>query len=145
MDFRPSFLKNLTNPAVFSWHFLPVTSTAGGILLGARDDALIVNNFSKHTFSVSCVMQEKVQNFSWKLIVVYSPAYDDRKAEFTDEFHNIMTGWQGRVLIGGDFNLCREAYDKSNGMIKQGFADCFNDWVNGTGRVKPFKQKIHME
>jgi hypothetical protein len=51
-------LKILTTPAVFSWNFLPVIGTVGGSL-GARDDALIVNNFSRNTFSVSCVMQEK--------------------------------------------------------------------------------------
>jgi exonuclease III len=125
--FHLSFLKNLTNPTAFSWNFLPAIGTAGGILLGTGDDALIVNNFSKHTFSVSCVLQEKVQHFSWKLIIVYGPVFDDKKVEFIDELHHIMSGWQGPVLVGRDFNLCREVSDKSNGRIKQGFVDYFND------------------
>jgi hypothetical protein len=105
-------------------------------LLGTRHDALIVNHFSKHTLSVSSVIQEIVQNFSWKLIGVYGPAYDDKKVEFIDELHHIMSGWQGPVLVGGDFNLRREAANKSNGRIKQHFVDCFNDWVNRWGLVK---------
>jgi hypothetical protein len=34
------------------------------------------------------------------------------------------------MLIGGDFNLCRYAADKSNGRINKKIADCFNDWIN---------------
>jgi hypothetical protein len=104
--------------------------------VGTRDDALVVNNFVRHTFSVSSVIHEKIQNFSWKLIVVYGPAYDDKKVEFIDELYSILTGWQGPVMIGGDFNLCRQASDKSNGRIKQGFADCFNDWINRWGLIE---------
>jgi hypothetical protein len=63
-SFTDSFLKNLTNPVVFSWNFLPTRVTAGGILLGTRDDALIVNKFCTHTFSVSCVIHDIPQNFS---------------------------------------------------------------------------------
>jgi hypothetical protein len=81
-------------------------------------------------FSVSCVLQEKAQNFSWKLLVVYGPAYEDKKVEFIDELHSILTSWQGPMLIGGDFNLCRYATDKSNGRINKKIVDCFNDWIN---------------
>jgi hypothetical protein len=39
-------------------------------------------------------------------------------------------------MIGGDFNLCRFASDKSSGRIKQKLADCFNNWVNKWGLVE---------
>jgi hypothetical protein len=39
-------------------------------------------------------------------------------------------------MIGGDFNLCRFASDKSNDRIKQKLADCFNNWVNKWGLVE---------
>jgi exonuclease III len=35
-DFFSSFLKNLSCPTVFEWHFLPAKGTAGGILVGVR-------------------------------------------------------------------------------------------------------------
>jgi endonuclease/exonuclease/phosphatase (EEP) superfamily protein YafD len=62
--------------------------------------------------------------------VVYDPAYEEKKVEFIDELHSIMLGWQGSILFGGDFNLCRVATDKNNNRINQIFADCFNAWIN---------------
>jgi hypothetical protein len=38
-EFLLIFLKNLTTPAVFQWHFLPVEKIAGGILLGVREES----------------------------------------------------------------------------------------------------------
>jgi hypothetical protein len=99
-NFHVSFLKNLIGPVVFSWNFLPAIGTAGGILPGTRDDALIVNNFCTHTFSVSCIIHEIHQNFSWKLVVVYGPAYKEKKVNFIDELHSILAGWQGPILVG---------------------------------------------
>jgi hypothetical protein len=89
---------------------------------------LITNNFCTHSFSVFCVIHDIHQNFSWKLIVVYGHAYEDKKVGLIDELHSIMAAWQGPILLGGDFNLCSEASDKSNGRINQKY--CFNDLIN---------------
>jgi hypothetical protein len=35
----------------------------------------------------------------------------------------IAAGWQGLMLIGGDFNLNRFKSNKSNGVINQKYAD----------------------
>jgi exonuclease III len=115
--FYSSFLKNLTTPSVFSWELLPVIGTTDGILVGARDDKLSISNTCVHTFSVSSILQKRAQNFSWKLLVVYGPTYEVKKIEFIDELHSIMSNWQGAILIGGDFNLCRFVADKSNGRV----------------------------
>jgi exonuclease III len=63
-SFHPSFLKNLTTPAVFSWHFLPANGTAGGILIGSRDDTMDISNVISHTFSIFCILSEKNKDFS---------------------------------------------------------------------------------
>jgi hypothetical protein len=39
-SFHPSFLKNLTTPAVFKWDFLPANGTVGRILLRVREDTM---------------------------------------------------------------------------------------------------------
>jgi hypothetical protein len=67
---------------------------------------------------------------------MYGPAYEDKKLEFIYELHSILLGWQGPILIDGDFNLCRCVADKSNGRINQKLADCFNDWVNRCGLIE---------
>jgi exonuclease III len=129
-DFSISFLKNLAGAASFTWNFLPAVGTAGGILVGTRDDYIVVSNVNLHTFDVSCHLLAKNKNFSWKLVVVYDPAYDDKKVDFIDELHRIMASWQGRVLMGRDFNSSRFTSDKNNGRINQRFVDCLTDWIN---------------
>jgi endonuclease/exonuclease/phosphatase (EEP) superfamily protein YafD len=86
-----------------------------------------VVNIKLHIFAISCILNEKNQNFNWKLLMVYGPVYEDRKIEFIDELHSIMATWQGPILVGGDFNLCRVATDKNNRRINQKIVDCFND------------------
>jgi hypothetical protein len=103
-------------------------------LIGTREDSLNITNVSLHNFAISYILHEKIQNFSWKLLVVYGPAYEDKKVEFIDELHSIMSSWQGPILIGGD--LCRDAYDKSNGMINKKIVDCYNDWINRWGLIE---------
>jgi exonuclease III len=55
-DFLPSFLKNLTSPIIFDWHFLAARGTACGILIGVREEFLKVVNVSYGKFSVSCMV-----------------------------------------------------------------------------------------
>jgi hypothetical protein len=86
-SFHPSFLKNLTTPTIFSWNFL----SANGTTRGTRDATMYVSNVASHTFSISCVLNEKNQNFSWKLLVVYGPTYEENKIEFIDELHYVMS------------------------------------------------------
>jgi hypothetical protein len=54
------------------------------------DDCIVINNVKLHSFVVSCHLLDKKKNFSWKLVVVYGPAYDDKKVDFIDELHRIM-------------------------------------------------------
>jgi hypothetical protein len=77
-------------------------------------------------------------------VVVYGTPYDDRKPNFIDELHLVLEGWQGPIMVGGDFNLCRFSFDKNNGRINQRFGDCFNDLVNKWGLVElnPCNRKI---
>jgi hypothetical protein len=44
-------------------------------------------------------------NFSSKLVVVYGPAYDDKKVEFIDELHTIMSGWQSPIMLGEGISI----------------------------------------
>ena len=42
----------------------------------------------------------------------------------------MMGAWNGPTLVGGDFNLVRFAFDKSNGVYNHRWADEFNSRVN---------------
>jgi len=84
----------------------------------------------KLNFLLSVLLTCKRTGFSWKLIVVYGPAYEEQKQDFLDELDFVMNMWQGPILIGGDFNLVRFVSDKSNGLISHRWVDGFNSWVD---------------
>jgi exonuclease III len=128
--FMPSFLKNLTSPIDFTWNFLSTRGTSGAVLVGVRDESLLVTNVSILKSSVSCMLVDRKTNFSWKLVVVYGSPYEEGKMDFIDELHLVMSAWQGPMVIGGDFNVSRFVSDKINGRINEKWVDCFNDWVN---------------
>jgi hypothetical protein len=71
--FLPIFLKNLTSPVDFTWNFLFARGTAGGILLGVRDETMLLFNVSMLKSSVSCMLVDRKKNFSSKLVVYGSP------------------------------------------------------------------------
>jgi hypothetical protein len=107
-----------------------------GVLIGVREGDLVVSNVSCLKYSASCMILYRKKNIDWKLVVVYGSPYDEGKVEFIDELHSVLTVWQGPILIGGDFNLCRFVTEKSNGKINQRHADCFNVWVNKWGLIE---------
>jgi hypothetical protein len=116
-DFSSGFLKCLTWNVPFGWCYLEALGAAGGILVGANTDVFSMTVLEILNFSISVMLTNKKNGFSWKLVVVYGPAYDDRKVDFLDELEHIMVSWQGPLLISGDFNLVRFISDKSNGQI----------------------------
>jgi endonuclease/exonuclease/phosphatase family metal-dependent hydrolase len=61
---------------------------------------------------------------------VYGSLYEEGKQAFIDELYLVLVSWQGPTLIGGDFNLVRFAYEKSNGNINHKWVDAFNEWVS---------------
>jgi hypothetical protein len=126
----------LTSHVDFTWNFLPGRGTSRWILLGVRDESLLVTNVAILKSSVSCMLVDRRTNFSWKLVVVYGSPYEEMKMEFVDELHLVVSTWRGPMVIGGDFNLSAFFSDKSNGRINQKWDDCFNDWINKWGLIE---------
>jgi hypothetical protein len=42
----------------------------------------------------------------------------------------VYASWSGPTLVGGDFNLIREACEKNTCNINQRWEYLFNDWIN---------------
>jgi hypothetical protein len=42
---------------------------------------------------MSCMLVDKKQNFSWRLVVVYDSPYDEGRVEFIDELHSLLASW----------------------------------------------------
>jgi hypothetical protein len=95
--FQQGFLESLDGPSKFYWH----VRGGRGLLLGIREDWGVSSSVSSLEFSLNCVVQNKIDGFVWKLVVVYGAPYDDKKADFIDELHLIFLGWQGPIMVGG--------------------------------------------
>jgi hypothetical protein len=143
-DFSDGLLKTLSSNMPFSWCHLQAKGTAGGILVGANSDMFNMQVSDILHFSVSVILTDKKTNFSWKLVVIYGPAYEEFKQAFLDELHEIAGSWTGPVLFGGDFNLVRFIDDKSNRIINHRWADSFNEWIesNALIEINPTNKKF---
>jgi len=98
-NFSEAFLKAV-NPH-FTWNWLPATGTAGGILVGFREDKVEIIGWQNYKFCSTAVVRNINDKFVWKLCVVYGSPYEDGKQEFIDELHLFTENWSGPLLIGG--------------------------------------------
>lgn len=67
---------------------------------------------------------------------MYGSPHEDGKQEFLDELDDVMSSWQGPIMIGGDFNFVRFVSDKSNKQLDHRWADKFNDWIDKWGLLE---------
>lgn len=112
MDFSPIFLETLVSFGDFTWQYLPANGTTGGILLGIDLNLFDPIRWNVGLFYVSCDIKNKVDGFSWKFVAVYGPAYENLKQQFLDEITSVCNACTLPILVGGDFNLIRQAKEK---------------------------------
>ena len=98
-----SFLNFVFGRRDFSWCSLPAKGSAGGILVGLRDDLFEIISYSCGSYCVSVQVLNKADAFVWNLIVVYGTAYADFKLEFFTELHDVMEKSPLPTLIWGGF------------------------------------------
>jgi hypothetical protein len=134
VDF-PSNILSLIDRGM-DWTFLPAKGTAGGILVGFKSLIFEIANWNQYEYCVSVIIKNQLDNFIWRLIVVYGSSYEEKKMEFISELHVVMSSWQGPTLVGGDFNLVRNQSDKSNDIINFTHASAFNEWINEWGLIE---------
>ena len=120
----------------FHWKWLPAINTTGGVLLGCKLDTFDIIQCDLHNYCISCLIRNKQDSSVWRLISVYGSAYDQYKMDFINELHSILAGGGGPTLVSGDFNLIREASEKSSGAINQHWAYLFNDWIIKFGLIE---------
>jgi hypothetical protein len=77
----------------FAWHVVPANGIAGGILVGIRESTFSMMSCQDFKFGTTIMVRDNVDDFVWRMMVIYGPAYDDKKMEFLEELHLIMGGW----------------------------------------------------
>lgn len=111
--FSSQFLSALSAGIDFDWHCLPPRGRSGGILLGVRCDTLQVREVVFGDFAVKFKITSKMDGFRWALVAVYGAAQPELKSEFLADLVRICDK-KLPLLIGGDFNIIRWAYEKNN-------------------------------
>jgi hypothetical protein len=59
----------------------------------------------------------RVDNFTWSLVVAYGAAQEEYKADFLRELVNLAKDNPYPILIGDDFNLLRFCHEESKGRF----------------------------
>jgi hypothetical protein len=129
-EFSGAQIQSIDCYNVYTWNWLPAIGTAGGILVGVKEDSFEVISWEIFKYCVSVILSDIKNGSVWRFVSVYGSSYDEFKLEFINELHNVLACWDGPTLIGGDFNLIRESSEKSLGNINQHWANLFNDWSN---------------
>ena len=123
--FSSQFLSSLSAGIDFDWHCLPPRGRSGGILLGVRCDTLQVREVVFGDFAVKFKITSKMDGFRWALVAVYGAAQPELKSEFLADLVRICDE-QLPLLIGGDFNIIRWAYEKNNNNFDGRWPFLFN-------------------
>ena len=84
-------------------------------------------------------VRDRVSNFRWEMICVYGPAQHDKSALFVEELNSICQNCLLPMVIGGDFNLIREASDKSSPNCDQALIYLFNNFI-GDHQLREIKR-----
>jgi hypothetical protein len=62
-------------------------------------------------------IRDRRTNFKWVMITVYGPVNHELSGVFLEEIGDVQNQSALPVLIGGDFNLIREASNKNSDNI----------------------------
>jgi hypothetical protein len=82
------------------------------------------------------VLISREDNFQWELVNVYGPVQNDRRPEFLQELTQKLQNTSCPIMMGGDFNLIRYAWEKSSNNINQFWLDSFNGFTMDNGLLE---------
>jgi hypothetical protein len=71
---KKEFLSNNVLDAInknFSWNYIPAKGSAGGILVGVKQDSLEVLGWQGLKYCAVLIIRNIIDKFTWRLIVVY--------------------------------------------------------------------------
>jgi hypothetical protein len=108
-SFPSDFLDSVNKKKV--WNFVPASGTKEGILVGVKSHVIEVISWQSMFFA-ELVLKNIKETFSWRLIVVYGPAYDEQNLSFVGELHFVIGNWLGPTHMGGEFHLVRTQKEK---------------------------------
>jgi hypothetical protein len=104
-DFSSNIL-NLIDRGM-DWKFLSAKGTLGSILVGFKSLTFEIVNWQQYEYCVSLIVKNQLDNFMWRLMVVYGSPYEEKKMDFICELHLVVRlarshlDWEGGGGAGG--------------------------------------------
>jgi len=105
-------------------------------LVGLNERKFEVIAWKNGSFSVVGIIKNCIDNFVWRLVVVYGSPYEEGKADFLGELEGLLANRDGPTVIKGDYNIVTIAKEKNNGQVNKKWADSFLDLINKWGLIE---------
>lgn len=109
-------LNALSNNITF-WLYKSSLGSSGGILVGINDSKFSIIDTWIKDFSITILLSNKSENFTWLYTVVYGLVISSRRTEFLNEIRDISQLGYPSWLICGDFNLIRSRAEKNRTFL----------------------------
>lgn len=129
-NFSARFFRNIDPGDLFVWNWISSVGKAGGILCSVKKEKFDVVSWNVGKFILQATHFDVEKKVMWALLVVYGAAHDDLKDEFLVELASFCSHLTVPYIVGGDFNILREAEDNNKKMIHNQFVDKFNSVIN---------------
>lgn len=114
----------------YLWLWSPFKGKSGGILVGVLIESYEVGSFRQGEYMIQLNLWDKLAKIKWNLLIVYGAAHEEGKIPFLSELSNFCSSNQEPLLIGGDFNIIRYAFEKSRNGGVHGHTNLFNSLIS---------------
>jgi exonuclease III len=129
-DYSHAFFRKIDPGNLLCWKWVASVGRAGGILGGFRLSRFDVCDTVVNRFFIKVTLMDlKIQKKSC-LVIVYGAAQEEDKEDFLTELGNICRDQRLPLLVGGDFNLLRDASEKNKRLRPCKWNDMFNSIIN---------------
>jgi exonuclease III len=108
----------------YLWLNNPAKGRSGGILVGVKKELYYVGAFSQGDFMLQLNLWDKFNKLKWNLLIVYGVAHEEQKMNFLSELSAFCSKNQEPILVGGDFNIIRYAFEKTNQVMYRDSLTC---------------------
>jgi hypothetical protein len=129
-DYSPAFFRKIDPGNLFYWKWVASVGRAGGILGGFRLSRFDVCETVVNRFFIKVTLMDLKIQKKWCLVIVYGAAQEEDKEDFLTELRNICRDQRLPLLVGGDFNLLRDASEKNKRLRPCKWNDMFNFIIN---------------
>ena len=99
-------------------------------MLEVKEEFLEMESFDSGRFFVSIGIRNKSSNFRWEVMVVYDPANHEFSKIFLEELDSKCKRTTLPLVMGGDFNLIRDAGHKNSSNLNFSLMNTFNEFIS---------------